>query len=237
MPRKKTKSSNRAPKKTSFLEKSQVGISLSSEAVKNLNEIVTETGLSKSKVVEGLVTGNLAIASQVAAKTISIESDENKDSSKKLTTKIQVLDGAVSDRDRESNISPTSPDETSDEAKNLAELKAKIKEHKADYQSLKQHAKEQEARVKELSKQLENQQAQAKEQDDNSQSDAVEKLEREIEQLKQQLSQQQTDNAAKEEIIEADVVKITEKDEALSQLQQQLDTANGDRDNAQQQLT
>ena len=67
MPRKKTKSTKPASKPTqttSFLEKSQVGISLSGQALKNLNTIVASTGLSKSKVFEGLVTGSLAIASQ-----------------------------------------------------------------------------------------------------------------------------------------------------------------------------
>ena len=98
MPRKKTKTKsskfgNRPRKTTSFLEKSQVGISLTSEAVQNLNEIVTETGLSKSKVVEALVTGSLAIASDTAEKTISIKPEPD-DS----TTKIKVLD-EVSDKD------------------------------------------------------------------------------------------------------------------------------------------
>ncbi|MEL6910035.1 MAG: hypothetical protein AAFO85_07485, partial [Cyanobacteria bacterium J06598_4] len=144
MPRKKTKStkSNARPRKTtSFSDKSQVGVSLSAQAVKNLNEIVESTGLSKSGVVEGLVTGNLAIASQLAEKTISIASENGEDANQ-TETKIQVVDGVAP------TATPTEkPTEGGDTGKSavLLELKEKIKEHKASYQALKKHAQEQES--------------------------------------------------------------------------------------------
>ena len=190
MPRKKTKSNksaNRPRKTTSFLEKSQVGISLTAEALKNLNEIVEETGLSKSGIFEGLVTGNLAIASQGAEKTISIESGGD-NSQPASAAKIQISEGAVSTSGQE-----VSTQESVSEAESevLAELKQKIKEHKASYEALKKYAKEQEALAKKLTKQVEEQDSKSAE--NKQKSDSAQQSEQEIEQLQQQLSQKQTE--------------------------------------------
>ena len=213
MPRKKTKSNksgNRPRKTTSFLEKSQVGISLTAEALKNLNEIVEETGLSKSGIFEGLVTGNLAIASQVAEKTISIEpGDDN--SQPASAAKIQILEGAVSTETQEESTQDSASEADSEV---LAELKNKIQEHKASYEALKKYAKEQEALAEKLTKQVEEQDSKSEE--NNQKSDSAQQLEQEIEQLQQQLS---------------------EKEEALTQLQQQLEEANNNYQQAQQQIS
>ena len=138
MPRKKTKSSTRPRKKTSFLEKSQVGISITSQAFQNLNEIVAETGLSKSKVVEGLVLGDLAIASNTAEKTISIESDPSGDTEANAS-KISLVEGMVALESNGVATTELSPVEDRDrkELQNLEELKQKLQEHKTKYQALK----------------------------------------------------------------------------------------------------
>ena len=74
----------------------------------------------------------------------------------------------------------------------LRELEAKIKEHKANYQSLKKYAQEQEALVKQRIKQVEEQ----KEVESSSEQQQIEQLKQEfnqeLEQLKQQLSDRET---------------------------------------------
>ncbi|MGL4883378.1 MAG: hypothetical protein ACRC8K_20300, partial [Waterburya sp.] len=151
MVRKKTKSAARPPKKTSFLEKSQLGISLSQLALSNLNEIVEGTGLTKSKIIEDLVTGNLAIASQRAEKTISIEStevDENSPDNSEI--KIQILDGITASTNQQEAVKSSEQVNTAEESSILAEFKAKIQEHKAEYQALKKRSQEQEALITKL---------------------------------------------------------------------------------------
>ncbi|MEN9870702.1 MAG: hypothetical protein RLZZ171_1690, partial [Cyanobacteriota bacterium] len=245
MPRKKTKSTkstSRPLKTVSFLEKSQVGVSLTSQAVENLNEIVESTGLSKSGVIEGLVTGNLAIASQIAKKTISIESDSN-DDSENITTKIQVVDGAVT-REIQPETAKSSEGEEEGQSAALIELKEKIKEHKANYQALKKYAQEQEALVKKLIKQVESQTAL----ESNEEQQKIEQLEaqfnQELDQLKQQLAEQEAGQKTTAESLATSEAKIqelerqlstqqdsdnrlqgqlAEKESALAQLQNQLD--------------
>ena len=132
MPRKKPKSiksGNRPLKTASFLEKSQIGISLTAQALKNLNEIVASTGLSKSKIFEDLITGNLAIASQVAEKTISIETKNEDDSSENIT-QIQIVEGIVSTENQQQSTPESSDEKERIDSTTLAELKEKIKEHK-----------------------------------------------------------------------------------------------------------
>ncbi len=248
MPRKKTKSTKAGTKPqntTSYLEKSQVGISLSAQAFKNLNQIVESTGLSKSKVFEGLVTGNLAIASQVAEKTISINTEDlgnGDDSAANAVPKIEITEGA------NLGTSLEKPIETKDQVESavLSELKTKIKEHKADYQSLKKHAQEQEALVKKLVKQVEEQKDIESQKTKQEQSEIEAELkttqetlvasEAKVQELEQQLSTQQNSDHELQS-------KIAEKEGALTQLQQQLDakqgeldSANSDRTSAQEQI-
>ena len=242
MPRKKNKSSSRPLKKTSFLEKSQVGISLTSQAVANLNKIVEETGLSKSKVVESLVTGDLAIASQAAEQTIAIAPEESDDDSNQVVAdKIELVEGMATEAE-----SPTSSSAKT-ESGVLAELKAKIQEHKNSFKALKNHSQEQEALVKQLEQQL----AEKDDHDAKGNNDA----QAEITELKQQLSQQTADGKAELEKLEQQLTtqqandsslqqQLTEKESALTQLQQELEQAksateqaNGDREKVQSQLT
>lgn len=203
MPRKKTKSTksqstNRPRKTVSFLEKSQVGISLTPQAVKNLSEIVESTGLSKSEVVESLVTGNLAIASEIAAKTISIESDNN-DDPENIATKIQVLD-TNAPSENQPQIEKSSENEQG-KSPALLELKEKIKEHKANYQALKKYAEEQEALVKKLIAQIESQKGQASNEDRQNIEQLEAQFNQELNQLKQQLAEREAGQKDRKSVV------------------------------------
>ncbi|MEN9567224.1 MAG: hypothetical protein RLZZ69_2420, partial [Cyanobacteriota bacterium] len=259
MPRKKTKSTqstNRPLKTVSFLEKSQVGISLTSQAVENLNEIVEFTGLSKSGVIEGLVTGNLAIASQIAKKTISIESD-SQDNPENITTKIQVVDGAVPKENQPeiAKSSKSSQGEEQGQSTALIELKEKIKEHKANYQALKKYAQEQEALVKKLIKQVESQTDLESNEDRQKIEQLEAQLNQELEQLKQQLADREIGQKTTAESLANSEAKIqelerqlstqqnsdntlqnqlAEKEAALAQLQHQLDEKQSEVDSLNQ---
>ncbi|MEM8827815.1 MAG: hypothetical protein AAGE96_00475, partial [Cyanobacteria bacterium P01_G01_bin.19] len=238
MPRKKAKSTSRKRKTTSFLEKSQVGISLTSQAFQNLNEIVEGTGLSKSKVVEGLVTGNIAIASKIADKVISIESNLDNESSDSLNTKIQILDGSVAEENQSLNQESSTKSSLKEEPGDIAELEKNIQEHENKYQSLSQSFQEKEDLIKKLERQLQEQKAAQKTQETQENSSLAE-----IDSLKQQLSETKEKTKSAEQTAEAYKTKIEEleqqlndtvkekenlsqqsgeKEEALSQLQQQL---------------
>ena len=76
---------------TTIHNKKQVGISLPTNAVNNIELMAKETGLSRSKLIESLVTGAIAISSQNAEKTITIQTDTEDNTETKNIKIVEVL--------------------------------------------------------------------------------------------------------------------------------------------------
>ena len=101
-------------KKTTILNKKQVGVSLTSNAVINIEKMAKETGLSRSKLIESLVTGAIAISSQNAEKTIAIKTDAEANSNINIIEGIAESQTAIAQTDKSEEAGSTKTDKESD---------------------------------------------------------------------------------------------------------------------------
>lgn len=148
------------PAKPTILDKKQVGVSLTVDAVDSLNAIVEKTGLSKSKLIEGLVTGEIAIASSLADRTIAIEA-ENIDlfSGNAVPTESTTATKAATTETADSN-------ELNEEIK---KLETQLEEQISNYKALE---KKSSSTIQDLEMQLKEQVAKTKE-DRENQADSL----------------------------------------------------------------
>ena len=178
----------------SSVSKSKLGITLTSGALETLSKIAKETGLSKSELVESVAKGSIAIASNSANTTITL------DTGPENGTKISVVNG-----DKQSQgDSPTV----------LAE----------DYDTLKQQAGEMSNLVEQLKQQLAEQKSLASEKASSSQElqQQLSEKDNQISELQNQLSEEQSNLSQSRESNQSLQKEFEAKSNQLSEMESKL---------------
>jgi hypothetical protein len=118
----------RKPVNKKINEKSELGISLTSTALKNLNRITKETELSKSQLIEALVKGKIAIASPSAMQTLTFENTaDNNNPEQTHQAKIKILNSLISSQEKNRHTDSIEAEKVLREQSNLIEkLKQKL---------------------------------------------------------------------------------------------------------------
>jgi chromosome segregation ATPase len=208
---------------TTILDKKQLGISLSGNAVDNLNIMVEKTGIPKSQLIERLITGEMGLFSSSATQTITLETNNFTEKAQNIEVQSDKISSLPDRSVTKNSVTEVTNDDEGNHA--IEQLESQLATQKANYQNLAENSSQE---IKKLELQLQEQQEKmarserdrAKKDDrDNSLTEKIKEQETVIANLENQITNYHQQEQALQE-------KLDTTTQENNQIKQELETAN-----------